>query len=396
MKLPFILFLCVVADLPTLHLIAPFHTVPSEHDSPCPFTGKVLRFSKMMRPLGWHIVEYHNGVSESLANEHIQILTATELEEFRNFDGNRSVFIGDDAVIGSALHSLFETRLVAKLKIKLKAGDIVLHPFSVSHKTVAEQFKEAIHVESGIGYAVTFLRFRIFESWAWYHYHHGLARSVGTASGSAYNWVIPNYYDTLDWPLMNTSVERPLVFMGRLVTIKGIGIVRQLAKRLPHRTFLVAGQGDFGKFFPASLTNVRYVGTLRGRERAQFLCTAAALLMPSSMIEPFGGSAVEAQMCGVPVITTNFGAFTETVEEGLSGYRCMTLGDYLSAIAAVASLDRVKIVERAHRLYSLAAVGQKYDASFRILRDVRNGRGWHTERSYSIALQQKCTSDMCK
>jgi glycosyltransferase involved in cell wall biosynthesis len=385
----FSLLVCVSA-LPTLHMIALFHTIPSLNFSHCAFTGKVLRFPKMMRIYGWRVIEYHNGASESEANEHVQLLTADEFEVARTIR-NSTHFIGHDAVIGGALHSLFESRLLVELEKRLQPGDIVLHPFSWSHKVATERFTNVTHVESGIGYPDTFLGYRIFESWAWYHYQHGVARN---AVGSTYNWVIPNYYDEDEWPEASVRDERPFVFMGRIVTSKGVDIVRELATRLPHRTFLIAGQGDPTQFFPAHLANVQYVGPLVGVQRAGFVCTASAMLMPSSMIEPFGGSAVEAQMCGTPVIATDFGAFTETIEHGVSGYRCATLGDYLAAIDSVERLNRTEIARRARRLYSLRAVGKLYDAAFRMIDDVRSGKGWYTEQSYVIS-RNTCDQEVC-
>jgi glycosyltransferase involved in cell wall biosynthesis len=370
-------------DLPTLHMLSLFHTVPSQRFSHCAFTGKVLRFPKMMRMYGYKVIEYHNGDSESEANEHVQLMSEEEFQRLRKYN-NRHDFIGNDAVVGSPLFNRFEQQLLIELEKRVKPRDIVLHPFSWTHKKVSERFSNATHVESGIGYPDTFLAFRIFESWAWYHYHHGTQKN---AVGSTYNWVVPNYYDVAEWPFVAVPHEdRHFVFMGRLVQSKGVTIVRDLAARMPDRKFRIAGQGDATRWFGPELTNVEFVGPLEGMERAAFVCNAAAMLMPSSMIEPFGGSAVEAQMCGVPVISTNFGAFTETIEHGVSGFRCSTLGDYLAAVKNVETLNRTLIMERAHRLYSLETVGKQYDAAFRMMHDLHTV-GWYTERSYVIGPQ---------
>jgi glycosyltransferase involved in cell wall biosynthesis len=385
-----------VDDLPTLHMLSLFHTVPAQRFSHCAFTGKVLRFPKMMRMYGWNVVEYHNGNSESEANEHVQLLTEEEFAELRTYK-NRNDFIGHDAIVGSPLFNRFEERLLIELEKRVKPRDIVLHPFSWTHKKVSELFTNATHVESGIGYPDTFLGFRIFESWAWYHYQHGAAKN---AVGTTYNWVIPNYYDVAEWPFVAVPRDdRPLVFMGRLTESKGIAIVRDLAARMPDRKFRIAGQGDATRWFGPEFPNVEIVGPLEGMQRADFVCNAAAMLMPSSMVEPFGGSAVEAQMCGVPVISTNFGAFTETIEHGVSGFRCSTLGDYLAAVKHVDSLNRTAVMERAHRLYSLEAVGKQYDATFRMIHDLQDA-GWYTEQSYVIGPQpprgpRTCADAVC-
>jgi len=55
---------------PTLHLLVLsfiglmlkglFHTCVTSKYSHCAFTGKVLRFSKMMKMYGYHVIEYGN------------------------------------------------------------------------------------------------------------------------------------------------------------------------------------------------------------------------------------------------------------------------------------------------------------------------------------------------
>ena len=65
------------------HMIAPFHTVLNSGTSHCAFSQKALRFPKMMQALGYRVVEYSNGQSESEAVEKVCMLTARELEALR-------------------------------------------------------------------------------------------------------------------------------------------------------------------------------------------------------------------------------------------------------------------------------------------------------------------------
>lgn len=52
-----------------LHVVGLPHTIVNQDYSHCAFTGKVLRFAKMMQAHGWHVIEYSNGASASDAAE---------------------------------------------------------------------------------------------------------------------------------------------------------------------------------------------------------------------------------------------------------------------------------------------------------------------------------------
>lgn len=64
-----------------LHLIGIFHTKCTEEYSHCAFTGKVFRFSRMMKPFGWTVIEYSNEGSESIADKHEVMLTNEEFSK---------------------------------------------------------------------------------------------------------------------------------------------------------------------------------------------------------------------------------------------------------------------------------------------------------------------------
>ena len=89
-----------------------------------------------------------------------------------------------------------------------------------------------------------------------------------------------------------------------------------------------------------------------------------ATIVPTTYPEPFGCFPVEGMMCGVPALTSDFGAFHETVISGITGYRCKTLGDWIKSVGIVAELDRENIQRIARSKYSLEVIGPQYTAAF--------------------------------
>jgi glycosyltransferase involved in cell wall biosynthesis len=103
---------------------------------------------------------------------------------------------------------------------------------------------------------------------------------------------------------------------------------------------------------------------------------ARAILAPSRYLEPFGGVAVEAQLMGTPVISSDWGGFSETVEHGKTGFRCRTLSQFVDACGAVGKLDPRYIRRRAVDLYSLDRVKWMYQEYFTMLDDLWQPKGW--------------------
>ena len=358
---------------PILHILGLPHTIlDNELYSPCAFSMKILRFSKMMQKYGWKIYEYSNEGSKSGCDKHIQILSKKELKNLSKVKPNE-MYCND--INNNGLKSTFNKRMYEKLKEFTKPGDIVCHVFGPDKNAVIA-VPECYHVESGIGYPAGnyTLPYRIFESSSWLHWHEG---KYNITNGMHYHYVVPNYYDITEWKINENPVEKRVLFFGRLVQIKGLNILVEIAKRMPDYEFIICGQGDPK---PWLSTNIKYHKPVFGLKRSDFIGSAYCLLMPTVYIEPFGGSAVEAQLCGVPVISTAYGAFLETIEEGISGFHCNTLGDFIHGIENCKNLDRNKIAERARRLFSLETVGKKYDKIFCDIAELKC-KGWYTEVS---------------
>jgi glycosyltransferase involved in cell wall biosynthesis len=84
----------------------------------------------------------------------------------------------------------------------------------------------------------------------------------------------------------------------------------------------------------------------------------------------------EAHFCGTPTITTDWGAFVETNEQGKTGFRCRTFDDFCKAVEDVKILDSNYIHNRAMNNYSHEAVAPKYDKYFNRLLTLW-GKGWY-------------------
>jgi len=349
-----------------LHLIGIFHTQHAAAYSHCAFTGKALRFPKMMQGQGYTVIEYSNGGSEGGADEHVEMLNTTEFAAL--FQRSDTDFHGNDATVGSEAHQLFERRLIPALRERLQPEDIICHPFGHAHQQLMAEFPSHQHVETGIGYPTLMPNsFRIFESYAWMHYHQGKEGR----NGKNYEWVVPNYYDLENWEPSYAPGEY-LAFLGRITPLKGIDTIKALADHSPW-PIVLHGQGDPS---PWAHPNIEYRGPISGKARSKFLRKARALLAPTVFTEPFCGMAVEAMLCGTPVVAVDYGAMTETVTEGVMGYRCHTLQDWIDGINAVGDLDRRTIADIARSKWSLEACSKRYDKIFRQLNDLYR-RGWY-------------------
>jgi glycosyltransferase involved in cell wall biosynthesis len=370
---------------PQLHLLGLPHTQTTDEFSHCAFTGKVKKFSPMMRSVGYEVIHYGVEGADSGANTQIDVLSIDEWNEIRNKlllelhpdkdIHDKSKYIGDLANVGNGLYTEFNDRLRYLLRKNVQRNDIICLPFGYAHQAAIEGLDYAIKVETGIGYPNSYEKYRIFETHAWYHAEAGRQG----VSGNDYWWVVPNYFISEDWKL-NTNPARYVAYFGRLEPIKGLDIVYEVAKHRPDLTFVLCGQGDPTPYL--TLPNIVYQGPIHGTARSDFLGNALAVLMPTRYIEPFGGVTVEAQLCGTPVLGSTWGSFTETIQNGKTGYRCHTIGDYLAGLEAIENgkLDRTTIRKHAVATYDYRVIAHQYDAVFTQLADL-TGNGWYTTQS---------------
>lgn len=284
----------------------------------------------------------------------------------------------------------FNARVIGEVAKRMSPTDLLLPLAGEAHQIVVDALPQLIVAEYGVGYEGVLRRrvrgaspfFAAFEShshrhlvygkWGWQNVHH---------NGRAYDVVIPNYFDPDELPQGDGSGGY-LLFVGRLIWNKGAHVAAEIADALGLK-LIVAGPGatEWGDNYvrykegEARGHDLEYVGAVGVEERAELMGGAIATIMPTMYVEPFGGVAVESMMCGTPVVTTDFGAFTETVAHGVSGFRFQTLQEAVDATRATVFLDRDKVREHALRHYSLEAVRPAYEHWFDNLDGIWDG-GW--------------------
>lgn len=329
---------------PRLHLIAPYDA-RLRVDQPWFATAALtLAFAGLMRLVGYDVVEYCSGPSGSAAVEKIQVLSQDE------FDAAFPTGFGQ---LGGAGHLLFDDRLRDLLAANVKPGDIVCHTRGAAHPGLVALLPYARHVEILVGYDAPPMPgvWRVFPSRA--HQAWTLARYTPSPFYTPENVgvVIPHWVSPEEFHY--TAADRPgreVLFAGRMAVDK-VGI-------LPH---LIAERSDV----PFVLVDQVPRELLRG-----LMARASVVLCPTTYLEPFGLVAVEAGMCGTPVLASDFGAFCETIDRPILGRRLPPM----QVAAWLAAIDKPRDNSEGARIwrrdlqverFGPAAVAARYDEFFR-------------------------------
>lgn len=358
------------------HLLGLSHTRTTAAYSVCAFTQKVRHLSRMLHDQG-HTV-YHYGVegSDPVCSDHIAVVDSQTFERVHGaydwrVDGFRLERDND-------CYRMFCDKAIAAIRERMQPRDFLLCPFGLDHQPLAAALPELRVVESGIGYDHTFAPFRVFESYAWMHFHYG--KEGRGLSPAWYDCVIPNAIDLNEFFLCGCSKRDYHLFLGRPTALKGRQIAIDVCRELGIPLY-VAGQGE--RDVPKGVT---HLGVLGPKERAWYLAHAAAVWCPTYYVEPFGTVAIEAAASGTPVICTDMGAFTETVLHGVTGWRCRTYEQFLWAAQHVDRINPYACREWAAANYSLERVGLMYAEYFAMLSRLHTPQGWYARNPERIQL----------
>lgn len=354
------------------HLLGLAHLETHKRNSSCAYTQKIVKLAKMIKDYGHTVYFYGVEGSELDCDEFIPVSTQEVLNmSYGDYDRATNFFRHDPKDLA---HQWFNLNAINAITENKKDGDILLCTMGNYHRPIADAVK-LLTIEPGIGYTGVFSSYRVFESYAWMHYVYGL---LNQDDGAWYDAVIPNYYDPADFPFQSEKQDY-LLYFGRIVGRKGVSLASEVAKATGNRLYIV-GQGaldnpDEGLRLGGE-KHIEYFPAVGAQERAKLLGNAKAVLMPTYYLEPFGGVNVEAQLCGTPVITTDWGVFPETVLHGITGYRCRAFEEFCWAVN---NLDKIKPIDCrmwAEKNYSMERVGKMYEEYFQRVHRLF-GEGWY-------------------
>lgn len=393
------------------HLLGLVHLPTHKKFTSCAFTQKNRKLAKMLINLGYEVFFY--GAEGSDIEEYchysknLHFIQTHTLDDIRkdygtgwNLDTEPS--IGYDWRNTDFKHDFNGPKKPSTLKFYVTAteyinkikrpDDFLLCTQGYYHKPIADAVKLFLTCESGIGYRGSVKGWwRSFESSYIQNYTYGYEGQLACINGSYYDRVIPNYFDPEDIKYSDKKKDYYL-FIGRIIKRKGI-LTAYLATKAIGAKLIIAGQGgriqpdgslkdeDPSEFTMAHDSDWEYIGFADVEKRKKLMAHAKAVFVPTEYLEIFGGVHIEAMLSGTPVLTTDFGVFPQTVINGVNGYRCNTLQDFVDAMSMTKYFIPYKVRDSAKQ-YLMDSVAFEYQKWFDDLYNVYessidpNKKGW--------------------
>ncbi len=249
-----------------------------------------------------------------------------------------------------------------------------------------------------------------YESWrviCCSEYMRGEIRSLFQAPGDKMA-VIRNGVDPAEFSALSAGRKREefahrseqiVFFVGRLVPEKGVQVlldaVPEVRKVKPLTRFVVAGTGPSEPWLKAKAAQmgvseyVRFTGYIDDALRNSLYSWADAAVFPSTY-EPFGLVALEGMAAGCPVVVSDCGGLSETVEHGADGLKCRPgdAGSLASEILhilcdpAYGSYLKANARKKVASQYTWAGVAEETMGVYRDVLSEYRRSDWGSERSY--------------
>jgi glycosyltransferase involved in cell wall biosynthesis len=145
-----------------------------------------------------------------------------------------------------------------------------------------------------------------------------------------------------------------VLFVGRLLEVKGVKLLLNIARRLGSirdMYFMFIGDGPLAaelKRASGYLKNVLYVGRVQNKDLNVYYNAADLVVVPSLHEEGFGRVILEALSCGTPIIASMRGGIPEALDKSVGILVEPTEDNFINAIKLLYA-DRRRLLEMASK-----------------------------------------------
>ncbi|HBA82741.1 MAG TPA: group 1 glycosyl transferase [Verrucomicrobia bacterium] len=151
-----------------------------------------------------------------------------------------------------------------------------------------------------------------------------------------------NFVDSARFAWADLSLGEGLVYFGRLMEEKGLLVLLQAVKALPHINLVVVGEGPEKEkiqqyIHENNMTNVKMAGFKKGEDLYRLVHQARLVIVPSLWHENNPISVLEAFAMGKAVIASDLGGLPELIQNGQNGF-LFPAGDAQSLQATILDL----------------------------------------------------------
>jgi glycosyltransferase involved in cell wall biosynthesis len=327
----------------TLHILSSASSPVNINNRIDPFSIAAIKFIRYMSQYGWNCIHY------GIPGTEVPCETVQCIDEFHADDGQNIKNFNHNA-----------GKEISKRK---QPGDMIVCFFGIENREACEANPDLKAVEPSIGYmtSAVFAPYRAFVSYAQMHMFYGERGML--MNPSWFDAVIPNAITPSEFEF-NSNKEDYFLYFGRVIEAKGINVAIQATESTGKR-LIIAGPGkleDLG--YTTIPDHVTTVGLCNAEQRKELMKNARAIIGPTYYVEPFGNMIAEAYMAGTPAITTDWGGFAETVQEGVTGFRCREFREFTEAINNIDSINPQDCRDYAMANYSDEVVHEQFNNYF--------------------------------
>ena len=353
----------------TLHVLGLPNTITSKA-SECAITQKIYKFCRIFENHpNYKVIHYGHNRSNTPAAQ----VNITSDEVLAAVSG-----VETDSGYYDLANQVFRKNAIREILARKAKGDFVM-VFNYDAKGITDEVNkdnDLIVIEPSVTDDRAFSFFRCYES---YPLKAAFAGTEGVSKEDPrWYWrVVPASFELENYK--SQSKENWAIYIASDARPWGLSQASQACAHagIPLK---ICGEVDFTAMGIAEIpAHVEYLGPVESIVKRDLLSRARCGFLMSLKWEGFGASAVEMMLSGCAPITSDLGAMTEYIVDGVNGFRCNSLRDMVRAIRHTDSIDRSRMMLFAAMNFSVESVKAKYERVFDDFSAVIDGRGWLEE-----------------